>query len=75
MKDYVDSTCNPCRTCNMWLICTCSTQHTLHNSYRHLLLHFTASSKWVYKMLYWCVAYLPSEASIIEHWTLHPILS
>jgi hypothetical protein len=19
--------------------------------------------------LYWCVAYLPSEASIIEHWT------
>jgi hypothetical protein len=21
------------------------------------------------KVIYWCVAYLPSEASIIEHWT------
>jgi hypothetical protein len=22
-----------------------------------------------YNRIYWCVAYLPSEASIIEHWT------
>jgi hypothetical protein len=31
---------------------------------------FTKQDEWEeISIIYWCVAYLPSEASIIEHWT------
>jgi hypothetical protein len=33
------------------------------------VLLFIESYSDKYNTLYWCVAYLPSEASIIEHWT------
>jgi hypothetical protein len=51
------------------------TQRTLHLYCK--LSHITTGNmgKLKRKRLYWCVAYLPSEASIIEHWTLYLNLS